>query len=70
MIDEDGTVTTYGELEKASDQFALGLRAMGVCPGDRVALQLPNTHEFLVALMPGRCRSFFHHVHLRHHGTA
>lgn len=51
VIDEDGTVTTYGELEKASDQFALGLRAMGVCPGDRVALQLPNTHEFLVALM-------------------
>ncbi|WP_067851075.1 class I adenylate-forming enzyme family protein [Alicyclobacillus mali (ex Roth et al. 2021)] len=51
VIDEDGAVTTYGELEKASDQFALGLQAMGVCPGDRVALQLPNTHEFLVALM-------------------
>ncbi|WP_206831687.1 class I adenylate-forming enzyme family protein [Alicyclobacillus fructus] len=51
VIDEDGTVTTYQELEDASNRFALGLLSLGIGPGDRVALQLPNTQEFLVALL-------------------
>ncbi|WP_304458422.1 class I adenylate-forming enzyme family protein [Alicyclobacillus sendaiensis] len=51
VIDEDGTVMTYGDLEDASSRLAQGLRELGVVPGDRVALQLPNRHEFVVALM-------------------
>jgi long-chain acyl-CoA synthetase len=40
---------TYGELDALSDSFASGLEASGVRPGERVALQLPNIPQFLVA---------------------
>jgi long-chain acyl-CoA synthetase len=40
---------TYAELDALSDRFAAGLRRDGVGPGDRVALQLPNLPQFLVA---------------------
>src|SRR5688572_9771672 len=40
---------TYGQLEQESTAFAAALVALGVHPGDRVALLLPNCPQFLVA---------------------
>jgi long-chain acyl-CoA synthetase len=42
-------VLTYGELDKAADRLATGLRKAGIQPGDPVALQLPNIPQFLIA---------------------
>src|SRR5438094_170711 len=41
--------TTFRDLDAAVDRFAAGLRAIGVRPGDRVSLVLPNTPHFVVA---------------------
>ena len=41
---------TYAELEREVNQLAHALVAIGVGPGDRVALMLPNCAEYLVAL--------------------
>jgi cyclohexanecarboxylate-CoA ligase len=45
----DGVLSlTYRELHEHSLRLAAGLRARGVVPGDRVAVQLPNWSEFAV----------------------
>jgi long-chain acyl-CoA synthetase len=44
-----GSRITYGRLEKESDALAAALVAIGVKPGDRVALCLPNCPQFLIA---------------------
>src|SRR6266704_2427862 len=44
-----GKTTTYRNLDAAADRFAAGLRGIGVRPGDRVSLVLPNTPHFVVA---------------------
>ena len=44
-----GTAITYGELDRLSDACAAALGALGVRPGDRVALLLPNCPQFLIA---------------------
>ncbi|MBI4887032.1 MAG: AMP-binding protein [Acidobacteria bacterium] len=44
-----GSTTTYGALESRSTAFAAALAALGVQPGDRVALLLPNCPQFLIA---------------------
>ena len=44
-----GKSLTYRDLDAAVDRFAAGLRRIGVRPGDRVSLLLPNTPHFLVA---------------------
>jgi len=44
-----GGQLTYGELDALSDRFATGLRASGIRPGERVAIQLPNIPQFLIA---------------------
>ena len=44
-----GATFTYGELEKQSDAFAAALAAIGVRPGARVALLLPNCPQFFIA---------------------
>jgi len=40
---------SYRELDELTGRFAAALRACGLEPGDRVAVQLPNVPEFLVA---------------------
>jgi len=46
----DGVLSlTYRELHERSLRLAAGLRARGVVPGDRVAVQLPNWSEFAVS---------------------
>ncbi|MGW1978277.1 (2,3-dihydroxybenzoyl)adenylate synthase [Streptomyces sp. NPDC001889] len=41
---------TYTELDERADRLAAGLIALGVEPGDRVLVQLPNTTDFVVLL--------------------
>src|SRR5687768_8822821 len=43
-----GATMTYGRLQTESDAFAAALADMGVRPGDRVALMLPNAPQFFV----------------------
>ena len=40
---------TYRELDRASDRLAASLTAIGVKPGDPVAMQLPNIPQFLIS---------------------
>ncbi len=44
---EDGTIWSYGDLEKVSSRFASLLSAMGVCRGDRVLAQTDKSPENL-----------------------
>src|SRR5579871_1591371 len=44
-----GGQLTYRELDQASDRLAGSLAAIGIKPGDPVALQLPNIAQFLVS---------------------
>lgn len=41
---------TFAELDVLADRAAAGFAALGVVPGDRVLLQLPNSAHFAVAL--------------------
>ena len=50
LVDEQGT-TTYGELEDRAGRAAGGLRALGVEPGDRVAIEAHNTVAFVVSYL-------------------
>ncbi|MCP5372729.1 MAG: AMP-binding protein [Hyphomicrobiales bacterium] len=42
---------TFGDLDRAVRRAAAGLRALGIGPGDRVALWLPNTPEWYVLFL-------------------
>ena len=44
-----GATVTYRQLEQESNAFAAALVAMGVHPGERVAVLLPNCPQFMVA---------------------
>jgi 2,3-dihydroxybenzoate-AMP ligase/mycobactin salicyl-AMP ligase len=48
VIDER-TRLTYGQLKEKVDRFAIALLNLGVKKYDRILIQLPNRHEFLVA---------------------
>jgi acyl-CoA synthetase (AMP-forming)/AMP-acid ligase II len=48
-IDFYGAVTTYAELDRQSDAFALFLQSLGIGKGDRVAVFMSNCPQFLVA---------------------
>jgi len=45
-----GAKVTYRELDQAASRFAGGLRRIGVQPGDRVSLLMPNCPQFAIAL--------------------
>src|SRR5256884_6688324 len=47
---------SYRALDTAADRFAAGLRRIGMKPGERVSLVLPNTPHFPIALF-GRLRA-------------
>lgn len=44
-----GATLSYAELDRLSDNFAVSLKKLGVIKGDRVALCLPNSPQFLIA---------------------
>jgi long-chain acyl-CoA synthetase len=44
-----GATITYRQLEEESDSLAAALVAIGVRPGDRVALCLPNCPQFMIS---------------------
>jgi long-chain acyl-CoA synthetase len=44
-----GARVTYGELQRLSNVFAAALQSLGVKPGDRVGLILPNCPQFFIA---------------------
>ena len=44
-----GSTVSYGELDSQSSALAAALSALGVRPGDRVAVVLPNCPQFFVA---------------------
>lgn len=44
-----GAKLTYREIDDAADRFAAGLRHLGVRPGDRVGLIVPNSPAFVIA---------------------
>jgi mycobactin salicyl-AMP ligase len=51
VVDAAGDVGfSYAELDERANRAAVGLRRLGVAPGDRVLLQLPNGREFAAAL--------------------
>ncbi|MGA7051184.1 MAG: AMP-binding protein [Mycobacterium sp.] len=45
-----GSGLTYAELDEQASRAAAGLQDLGIAPGDRVLLQLPNSCQFAVAL--------------------
>ncbi len=45
----EGGRLSYRELDALSDRLAAGLEIAGLRPGDRVAVQLPNIPQFLIA---------------------
>lgn len=47
VIDPEEREVTYGELAALSNRYAHGLRALGLSPGDGVAVALPNSVDFL-----------------------
>ena len=47
--DEGDRAMSYEELDEAVNRFAAALQAMGVGPGDRVAIILPNCPQFVIA---------------------
>jgi long-chain acyl-CoA synthetase len=44
-----GATITYSQLEKSSTRVGAGLASLGIKPGDRVAIILPNCPQFIVA---------------------
>jgi long-chain acyl-CoA synthetase len=44
-----GRVVTYRQMNDLTDRMAAGLAAVGVKPGDRVGIFIPNTPQFVIA---------------------
>ncbi len=42
---------TFGQLKEKVDRFAIALLKMGIKKNDRIIVQLPNRHEFIVAFL-------------------
>ncbi|TVT18961.1 AMP-binding protein [Amycolatopsis rhizosphaerae] len=50
-IEFEGRTTTYGELDELTRRLAGWLESAGVRAGDRVGVYLPNTPQFVVAML-------------------
>ena len=61
------TVISFGELDRLSQSFAAALQARGLQKGDRVALMLPNTLQYPIALF-GVLRAGMTEAHGPHPG--
>jgi salicylate---CoA ligase len=48
---EVGLRMTYRDLVQRADACGLGLRELGLAPGDRIVVQLPNGWEFLILVL-------------------
>ena len=48
FVSADGSVLTYGELRDDSARMAQALAALGVAPGDRVAVQVEKSIDAVV----------------------
>jgi len=46
-----GNEISYDEIERLSSSFGSALTGLGVKPGDRVALMLPNTPQMIIAII-------------------
>ncbi|MGW9434782.1 (2,3-dihydroxybenzoyl)adenylate synthase [Streptomyces sp. NPDC055607] len=44
----DGVRLGYADLDRRADDLAAGLVGLGIAPGDRIVVQLPNNPEFFV----------------------
>jgi len=51
VVEVGGTRLSYAELWQHGHAIAGGLRAAGISPGDRVAIDLPNGVEWVVSLL-------------------
>jgi acyl-CoA synthetase (AMP-forming)/AMP-acid ligase II len=49
LVDPDGSVVTYRELDRRSDAVAAALATRGVGEGDRVVLRLPSDSGYVIA---------------------
>ena len=49
FVDPDGTALSYADLDRRSDEVAVGLIAAGVGPGDVVLLTMPSDSTYVVA---------------------
>src|SRR5450631_1147288 len=50
VVDPDGSVRTYGELDEQSSHLAAFLRSRGIAQGDRVALLMPKSADGVTAI--------------------
>ncbi len=64
------TTLTYAELWRAARALAGGLRRLGVTRGDVLAVQLPNSAEFLIAYVAaGLCGAVLQPVHMNYRAS-
>jgi cyclohexanecarboxylate-CoA ligase len=68
VIGRDGeTLLTYGELAARSESLARGLIRRGVRAGNVIAMQLPNTADFVALYIAiGMCRAIVQPVHMNY----
>lgn len=50
-VEWQGSVLTYGQLDRQANQLARALAASGIAPGSRVGLSLPRTHRGVALLL-------------------
>jgi acyl-CoA synthetase (AMP-forming)/AMP-acid ligase II len=54
-VSDDGTAWTWAELAGQVEQFGAALVAVGIEPGDRVAIWAPNSARWIVAALGSLC---------------
>jgi len=69
VVDPDGRTVSYADLAATADRYGRGLQALGLRPGDSIALLLPNGAD-LVAAYFGALQIGLHIVPVNWHLTA